>query len=194
MTERTDEQLLADFAETGEQRHFERLYERYSTELTEYVVRRFYPKDESAADDVVQQTFLKVHLNHEQFNPLMKFRPWLFSLAANNAINMQVERGRKPTVALSRRAGQIGEATDYDPEDHRPAMDAERIEEIDGVRKACERLPADERAAVQAVFFEGQTHQQAAEALKIPLGSLKTRMHRAFGRLRGEFGGLRVAS
>lgn len=196
MLERTDEELYAAFAATGDETYFEALYNKYAVELHDFLRRKQRKsfRDEAVIDDLVQQTFLKVHTNHDQFNPMMTFRPWLFTLAANNAINHQVERGRKPTVALARRVGESGDMADYDPEDHRLGMDAERAEQIGGIRAACERLPPDEREAVIAVFFEGQTHKDAAEALGIPLGSLKTRMHRAFGRLREEFGDLRVAA
>src|SRR5687767_2162997 len=80
--EPADEQLLAEYR-AGDKTKFAVLVLRYQRELYHFLVR--FLGDRAAAEDVFQETFLQVHQSADQFDPSRRFRPWLFTIAANKA-------------------------------------------------------------------------------------------------------------
>ena len=76
----TDEQLLADYL-GGDARSFELLVRRHSRELFQFITR--FTGSSTVAEDVVQDAFLQVHLSGHRFDTQKRFRPWLFTIAAN---------------------------------------------------------------------------------------------------------------
>src|SRR5437879_2698722 len=94
---RTDEQLLEAYR-FGEKTSFSQLVERYQRELFHFLVR--FLGDRAAAEDVFQETFLQVHQSAGQFDPQRRFRPWLFTIAANKARDLMRSQSRRPTNPL----------------------------------------------------------------------------------------------
>src|SRR6185295_6281231 len=93
----TDEQLLADYRH-GNKPAFAQLVERYQRELFHFLVR--FLGDRAAAEDVFQETFLQVHQSAAQFDPTRRFRPWLFTIAANKARDLMRSQARRPANPL----------------------------------------------------------------------------------------------
>ena len=87
LCERSDEELLLAYRDQGERRAFEELVHRYESELYSYL--RSYLGDAQMAEDAFQTTFLQVHLKCSQFDPDRKVRPWLYTVATNQAIDAQ---------------------------------------------------------------------------------------------------------
>jgi RNA polymerase sigma-70 factor (ECF subfamily) len=106
-TPRSDEQLLLEYRSQGDRLAFEELVHRYERELYGYL--RHYLGDAEMAEDVFQQTFLQVHLKCEQFEPGRMVRPWLYTVATNQAIDCQRRNRRHRMVSLDRHAGPNGE-------------------------------------------------------------------------------------
>ena len=96
--EPTDEQLLAEYR-AGDKTKFAVLVMRYQRELYHFLVR--FLGDRAAAEDVFQETFLQVHQSAEQFDLSRRFRPWLFTIAANKARDLIRSQARRPTNPLS---------------------------------------------------------------------------------------------
>src|SRR6476469_6095528 len=96
----TDEQLLADYARGGPEssRAFAELIRRYQQELYAFLCR--YVSDSAAAEDLFQETFIQVHRNAGSFDPERRFRPWLFTIAANKARDHLRSIGRHATQSL----------------------------------------------------------------------------------------------
>src|SRR3954469_11367806 len=94
---KTDEELLA-FYRGGERASFSSLVERYRRELFHFLVR--FLGDRAAAEDIFQETFLQVHQSADQFDPQRRFRPWLFTIAANKARDLMRSQARRPTNPL----------------------------------------------------------------------------------------------
>src|SRR5678815_3094560 len=94
---RTDEQLLEDYRH-GNSRSFSDLVSRYERELYHFLVR--FLGDRAAAEDVFQETFLQVHQSADQFDLQRRFRPWLFTIAANKARDLIRSQARRPTNPL----------------------------------------------------------------------------------------------
>ncbi len=95
--ELSDEALLAAHL-AGDSGAFARLVERYQRELFHFLSR--FLGDRNLADDVFQETFIQVHQSAAQFDPHRKFRPWLFTIAANKARDIMRMQQRKHTSPL----------------------------------------------------------------------------------------------
>ena len=87
MARYTDEELLKEYQSTESSTVFSELVSRYERELYNYL-RRFL-SDSAMAEDVFQMTFLQVHLKRDLFESGRKFRPWLYTIATNQAIDAQ---------------------------------------------------------------------------------------------------------
>src|SRR5438128_4010833 len=98
LSDKTDEQLLSAYRH-GERPSFAALVERYQRELFHFLVR--FLGDRAAAEDIFQETFLQVHQSADQFDPQRRFRPWLFTIAANKARDLIRSQARRPTNPLS---------------------------------------------------------------------------------------------
>jgi RNA polymerase sigma-70 factor (ECF subfamily) len=187
----SDEELILGYQSEGDRRAFEELVHRYERELYSYL--RHYVGDEQMAEDVFQQTFLQIHLKCDQFEPGRKFRPWLYTVAINQAIDMQRRNRRHRMVSLDKRlqAGIDeggGALVDLlDGENAGPSELAEEAERNEEVRRAVDDLPESVRQAVLLVYFQGMKYREAADIMSIPVGTVKSRLHAAIQKLNEVF-------
>jgi RNA polymerase sigma-70 factor (ECF subfamily) len=183
----TDEELLLGYRSRGDLRAFNQLVHRYEKELFGYL--RHYLGSAEQAEDVFQQTFFQVHLKCEQFEPGRKVRPWLYTIATNQAIDLKRRNRRHRMASLDRRNG--GELEDetgalldlLDTSEPGPAQQAELAESREQVRRAVDDLPEAARQVVILVYFQGLKYREAAEVLAIPVGTVKSRLHAAIHKL-----------
>ena len=99
----TDEELIGRFRAGDDAAAFESLVHRYERELFSYLRR--YLGSAEMAEDVFQATFLQVHLKRENFEEGRRFRPWLYTIATNQAIDAQRRNRRHRMVSLDHRTG-----------------------------------------------------------------------------------------
>jgi RNA polymerase sigma-70 factor (ECF subfamily) len=183
----SDEELLVDFREHGNRPAFEALVHRYERELFGYL--RNYLGDVSMAEDVFQQTFLQVYLKCDQFEPQRKFRPWLYAVATNQAIDYQRHFGRHRMTSLDRRMRHGDEADNgafgelFNSPQRGPDEESQTLEQADEVRRAVDDLPEQTRQVVLLVYFQGMKYREAAQVLGVPLGTVKSRLHGAIQKL-----------
>lgn len=135
-------------------------------------VARSIVRDRELAADVVQQTFTKAWRSMGSFDGSREFAPWLYSIARNTAIDV-LRAESKPT-----RGGHEPE-TDVAVEGASLEQAWERFE----VRRALDALSPDEREVVHRSHLVGQTHEQIAAELGVPVGTVKSRSSRAHRRL-----------
>ena len=98
----TDEKLLRDYLR-GKAGSFELLVRRHTQELFQFVVR--FTGDSVAAEDVVQESLLQVHTSAATFDPARRFKPWLFTIAANKARDSLRRRTRRREVPFDATIG-----------------------------------------------------------------------------------------
>lgn len=193
MSERTDEQLLESYR-TGDVAAFRTLIERHHDDLLRFLYRL--TGDRQAADDVFQETFLQVHLSAETFDTSRRFKPWLFTIAANKGRDLLRKKNRRQTVDLSApvrgaSGGDGGSAPSYvdlmevDIPSPDSGMDAREREEL--VQRAVDRLPLALREILLLAYFQRLSYAQIAEDLGIPLGTVKSRLHAAVAALAREW-------
>ncbi len=180
-TQWTDEELLAKYRLSQHRPAFEELVHRYERELFSYL--RYYLGSAESAEDAFQTTFLQVHLKCESFEEGRKFRPWLYRIATNQAIDLRRRASRHQAVSIDEHcAKDIDSASFADMlpgSDIDPAVDAMDNEQASQVRKAMEQLPELLRQVLFLVFFQSMTYRDAAASLGIPFGSIGTRVHLA---------------
>jgi RNA polymerase sigma-70 factor (ECF subfamily) len=182
----TDEELLVEYRTTGDETIFAELVGRYERELYNYL-RRFLG-DAAMAEDVFQSTFLQVHLKCEQFEPGRAVRPWLYTIATNQAIDSQRRNRRHRLVSLNQtnRSGKNELGTLLELVENRdvdPSVRLEDQEQHRWVQQAVGDLPDPLRSTVLLVYFQGLKYREAAEVLSIPVGTVKSRMHTAILKL-----------
>ena len=183
----TDEMLLLEYRDHGDRPAFEELVHRYEKELYGYL--RNYLGDADMAEDVFQQTFLQIHMKCDQFEPERKLRPWLYAVATNQAIDLQRRHGRHRMASLDRKMGgesenEAGAFVDlFDSPERGPVEESESSEQCDEIRRAVDKLPEQTRQVIQLVYFQGMKYREAAEALSIPVGTVKSRVHAAIEKL-----------
>lgn len=187
LSELTDEQLLIKYRESGDRNYFSQLVHRYEQELYSYLRR--YLGNSEAAEDAFQTTFLQVHLKCSQFRADRKVRPWLYTIATNQAIDLQRRNKRHRLVSLNRPGGQeggneIGQLLDMlQGKTEEPLKVLSDGERRDWVRRELAALPDSLRSVVLMIYFQGLKYREAAESLAIPVGTVKSRMHSAILKL-----------
>jgi RNA polymerase sigma-70 factor, ECF subfamily len=182
----TDEELLLEYRLSGIPRVFENLVKRYERELYNYL-RRFLG-NEAMAEDAFQATFMQVHLKCHLFDGERKVRPWLYTVATNQAIDIQRRNRRHRLVSLDRpnrvQNEELGSLINMlDGRGADPSDRLEQNERSEWVRQAVAALPEQLRTAVRLVYFRGLKYREAAEELSVPVGTVKSRLHTAVKRL-----------
>lgn len=187
LSEWTDEALMEHYAQTRRRDVFAELVRRYERELYNYLRR--YLGDYQRAEDVFQATFLQVHVKCAQYEPSRPFRPWLYAIATNQAIDAQRRGGRRALVSLDRQvpAHSTDNATKLSdmlvsPEESPEVVASER-ESAESVRRALSELSEPMRQVIHLVYYQGLKYREAAEVLSVPVGTIKSRMHAAIARL-----------
>lgn len=182
----TDEVLLARYRDVGRTADFDELLRRYERELFRYLAR--YTGDTALADDVFQNTFLQVHLKKAMYEDGRPVRPWLYSIATHQAIDALRKVGRHATVSLDQR----GKSSDSDPsalvdllvgDDLGPLAELEGEERKAWARDAVARLPETLKQTLILAYFQDLKYREIAEILKIPVGTVKSRLHAALAKL-----------
>lgn len=179
----TDEQLVADHL-AGDPNAFRILVERHSRELYDFVFR--FTRSSAAAEDIVQEAFLQVHLSGDSFDPTRRFRPWLFTIAANKSRDWLRSRSRQKEVALDAAVNATDETgqrfLDLLADDTAlPADTLAQDEQRRAVRRVVDRLPPALCEVLVLAYYHRFAYKEMADILEIPLGTVKSRLHAAVG-------------
>lgn len=129
-------------------------------------------RDNSAADDLVQDTVVKAWSNIEKFKPGTNLRAWLFTILRNTFYSNYRKRRREVADVDGAMAAKLAE---------KPAHDG-RIQ-LTEFKKAFDKLPDEQREALILVGGGGFSYEEAAETCGVAVGTIKSRVNRARGRL-----------
>ena len=181
----SDEDLLGRCRSGEDPAAFETLVHRYEHELFSYLRR--YLGSAEMAEDVFQATFLQVHLKKEHFEDGRRFRPWLYAIATNQAIDAQRRNRRHRMASLDARTGDgddVGTLVEMLQGSGGTAVEELETEEARAwVRSAVESLPETLRGALVLVYHQGMKYREAADVLGIPVGTVKSRLNAALVKL-----------
>lgn len=139
-------------------------------------------------------TFLQVHLKCDSFDRERKFRPWLYTIATNQAIDAQRRNRRHRGISLDRPRSTANNSDDLNAlvdllvsRERDPAVNFETARQGQWVRGAVEALPDPLRAALTLVYYQGLKYREAADVLGVPVGTVKSRIHAAILKLTEEW-------
>jgi RNA polymerase sigma-70 factor (ECF subfamily) len=190
----TDQQVV-DLARTGREPAFRELVRRYQRPVFSLIYRLV--RDREKAEDLAQDTFIKVLNAIERYDPTYKFSSWIFKIAHNTALD-QLRRKEPETLSLegsphARTDAEI-EASTITPEsgDENPEQYAASRELGGVIERAIARLRPEYRTAILLCHVEGRPYEEIAEVMGVPLGTVKTYIHRARNELKRELAHLRA--
>jgi RNA polymerase sigma-70 factor (ECF subfamily) len=168
----SDDDLMAMFA-SGDRDAFDVIFDRHHVMVYNYA--RHLVRREAEAEEVMQDAFLAVARAAGVYAPRGRFRSWLISVTRNLCFNrINAERARRETQSGS--AILVLPATNRSacPDDRAVAAESEDI-----VRRALDTLPERQREVLVLYSVEGMPYRDIAEALEMPIGTVKTLLHRA---------------
>jgi len=173
-----DDFELIDHTLAGDRRAFGELVTRYQDRLFTAMV--YVAGSPSDAEDVLQDAFIQAYLKLRTFQRTSGFYTWIYRIAFNLAVSRR--RRRKPEVSVEEArerggaepiCGQMGASERI-----------ERDEGVERVRTAMSRLGEEHRAILVLREIEGCCYEQIADVLQLPVGTVRSRIHRARAQLR----------
>jgi RNA polymerase sigma-70 factor (ECF subfamily) len=174
----TDEVLIARFQD-GDVQAFDTLVRRYKDQLLNYVYR--FVGNRNDAEDLVQETFLRVYKNKHYYKEIAKFSTWVYTIAGNLAKTELRRRKRRKIFSVS---NFVNEERDYDIPDlaKNPESEVDGSLKDDIIQKAIEKLPSKFKEVILLRDVQGFAYEEISQILSIPLGTVKSRVNR--GRLK----------
>ena len=183
---RLEDRDLAALAARGREMAFRELLSRYERPVFSLVYRMV--RDRALAEDLAQEAFIRAFNAIGTYKPNFKFSSWIFKIANNHAID-HLRKRRLDTVSIDgsphaqspdeeARTRLVVESTEEAPDRYVEARElGSQIEEAIG------RLRPEYRTVVLLRHVEGYTYEEIAEIMGVPLGTVKTYLHRARGEL-----------
>lgn len=171
----SDEQLIAEF-QAGDERAFVELVDRYKDRLVHFVYR--FLNDMTDAEDLVQETFLKVYKKKHAYREIAKFSTWIYTIAGNLARSELRKRKRRKTYTMSSLSFDDNEFTpvDTDKDTEGIVFNSYAGEEI---MKAIENLPEPFKTITILRDIQELSYEDISTILDIPMGTVKSRVNRA---------------
>ncbi len=171
----SEEELVAGLKK-NDKAAFEFLYDHYSGALFNIISKTI--RDEEKAADVLQESFLKIWKNIASYNPEKgRLFTWIMNIARNSAIDAIRVENRKPSMT------DIDDRVAQNHQDVSVELSASGSE----LRAVIDLLRPERKLLVDMAYFQGYTHEEIAEKLSIPLGTVKSRIRTALHELKQYF-------
>jgi RNA polymerase sigma-70 factor (ECF subfamily) len=190
---KTDQEIVV-LARAGEEAAYRELIRRYERPLFSLLYRMV--RDRELAEDLAQETFIKALNAIESYRPEFKFSSWIFKIANNAAID-HLRRRELDTLSLEgsphAETPEAMEATALQIGDRQESpLDTVEAKELGGqIEAAIATLRPEYRSCILLRHVEGRAYEEIAQILNLPLGTVKTDIHRARNELRQALGHLR---
>jgi RNA polymerase sigma-70 factor (ECF subfamily) len=164
----TDDDLMRLFAD-GDADAFDALFDRHHASV--YRFARLMLRDTAAAEDALQEVFLRVARAPDRYRPAGRFRAWVLRIARNYCLNrLEAERARQALQLNDELIAAPGAA---------PEQRAADREQAGRVRRALDELPERQREALVLHVFDGMPYREVAMVMDTPINTVKTLIHRA---------------
>jgi len=172
------ESLLIDRLRNSDLESFGRLYEMYAPTLFGVIMRIV--EQQETAEDLLQEVFIKIRRSFELYNPKRaRLFTWMFNIARNTAIDylrMRSTRNAKATMDITDASHSL--------DSHSCSMNIDTI----GLKELLGNMGKHHQELLDLCYYKGYTHQEIAELLHLPVGTVKTRIRQAILQLRLSFG------
>lgn len=178
----TDEMLFSQ-VQRGDVHAFDTIVSRYKTRLYNCVYRMVHQSE--AAEDLVQETFLRVYKNRNNYQATSNFSTWIYTIALNLARSELRKRKRRQFFSLNTASHEDSTSEGFDlpdpssgPDDH-----IEQSELGQAIQRAIDQLPIKYRTVIVLRDIEELSYEQISEIMECPTGTIKSRVNRARLRL-----------
>lgn len=161
----SDEELV-DYVRKKDKESYAEVIRRYKDKLLRYAL--YLTEDEDKAEDVVQESFIKAYVNLNGFDTKKKFSSWIYRIAHNEAMNVL---NAKKQVVLN---GDVDFDSGVDLENELVEKELK-----DKARYCLKRLPVIYREPLILYFFDEKSYEEISDVLRIPVGTVGTRINRA---------------
>ena len=179
LRELDDSGLVAAFL-AGERRAFNELVGRYHVRLINFIYRTI--GDRERAEDLVQETFVRVYRHLHRFDQSKKFSTWVYTIAGNLAKNELRNRSRNPLVlfqTIKKNWEADNRPLEWEDNTYRPDDLFRKRHLKEMVDNAVSQLPEHHRLVFVLREMEGKTYEEISEITGVNLGTVKSRLHRA---------------
>jgi RNA polymerase sigma-70 factor (ECF subfamily) len=168
----TDEKLIVRFQD-GDINAYNELVDRYKDRLLNFVFRYFNNREQ--AEDVVQETLIKLYTHASYYKNIAKFSTWLYTIAKNNALTELRKNKRKRTDSLW-----TNEGKPIDLETKGDSLEKTVHNEIavEALNRYLDEIPENFRIAVVLRDFQELSYEEISKILEIPIGTIKSRINR----------------
>jgi RNA polymerase sigma-70 factor (ECF subfamily) len=163
-----NEHELVERCRSGDERAFQELIDRFKDLVFALIARTI--QDRSRAEDLAQEVFLRIHRGLPYFRGEARLSTWIYRIVANVCLQDHPRPAPQPL-----------------DDEHPPAAVDRQFADLelrDRLEKAIARLPPQYRLLIAAHYLNGVQYEDIAEALQLPLGTVKTQLHRAKQQLR----------
>tara|TARA_B100000427_G_C15460074_1_gene573614 strand:+ start:519 stop:1106 length:588 start_codon:yes stop_codon:yes gene_type:complete len=168
----SDEKLILRFQD-GDINAYNELVKRYKDRLFNFVLRYF--NNTEQAEDVVQETLIKLYTHANYYKNIAKFSTWIFTIAKNNALTELRKNKRKKTDSMWTDDGKF-----IDLNSNEELLDVKVQNEIavEQLNKFLDEIPENFRMAVVLRDFQELSYDEISNILEIPIGTIKSRINR----------------
>lgn len=176
--EALDDRALVAQSQEGSREAFSTLVTRYQERVLNLVFRGL--GDHDAALDVAQEVFLKAYRGLTRFQGESQFFTWLFRITMNETISARRRRDRRQRpLSLGREDADGERAQDPPDTSFEPGAEAGRHDDLAMIQRAIATLDEEQAQVLLLRDIDGRSYQEIAEVLEVPLGSVKSKIHRA---------------
>ncbi len=175
----SDEELIERFQQ-GDVRAFDEIVSRYKDQLLNFIYR--FLNDSEQSEDILQETFLRVYRNRHAYRRIAKFSTWIYTIAGNLARTELRKRKRRKLFSLSNMGV---EDKDYEVADNafNPEAHVDTVLHENVIQQEIDKLSPKFREVIVLRDIQELSYDEISQILRIPLGTVKSRVNRARLRL-----------
>ena len=169
----SDDKHLVELSLGGDQIAFEYLFNRYGDAIRRLFLQRYTSAEDT--EDLLQETFIKVYINLHRYSSEFTFGQWVYTIARNTHVDF--ERRRQEDISIDEKFSSPAASTPSPEENLINQQQRSQIEHY------IECLPEQYRQLFTMRFLEDYSYDEISEALHLPMGTVKTQIHRARERM-----------